>query len=241
MPTPSPPKPILVFLHGAGTSASIFRLQSRRLAAQLSPHFDLVYLDAPHACPAGPGVLPFFEGCGPYLRWVDDEAPERERAYWAEGEGGDVDRLVREVRGLGSSGGSGRRRVVGVVGFSQGAKVGMEVVRRLEGMGRMGEEEEGNGVDVKVVVAVCGTAPFQGGGDEREKGFRGSLEKGVVKAASVHLIGEDDPWRPESEKLVEFFDEARRKVIVFEGGHQMPAAEWVNTQAVRVVLDACGL
>ncbi|SPQ22996.1 62a9a291-1933-4faf-8a90-64975e7c9db1 [Thermothielavioides terrestris] len=149
MPTPSPPKPILVFLHGAGTSASIFRLQSRRLAAQLSPHFDLVYLDAPHACPAGPGVLPFFEGCGPYLRWVDDEAPERERAYWAEGEGGEVDR--------------------------------------------------------------------------------------------VHLIGEDDPWRPESEKLVEFFYEARRKVIVFEGGHQMPAAEWVNTQAVRVVLDACGL
>jgi hypothetical protein len=104
---------------------------------------------------------------------------------------------------------------------------------------------------VKVLVAVCGTVPFQGGGGQggfddrggeeehaRGKGYRESLAKGAVKAESVHLIGDGDPWRGESEKLVEFFGEKRR-VIRFSGGHHMPADDAVNRQVARIIMAAC--
>jgi hypothetical protein len=65
------------------------------------------------------------------------------------------------------------------------------------------------------------------------------LERGLVKAQSVHLIGETDPWRAEGEKLVSFFTEEGRKVIWFRGGHHMPAEDAVNKQVVRIMLAAC--
>ncbi|KAK4155749.1 serine hydrolase FSH [Chaetomidium leptoderma] len=241
-------KPKILLLHGSGTNASIFGLQSRKLAALLQPHFDLVYLDAPTPCPPGPGVLPFFEGCEPYLTWMDDSGAVPEQAYW---EGEAFEKLVGEVRGLMAleeeEGG-----LVGVVGFSMGAKVGMEVVRRLEADDNIeeGGEKGKTGGGVKVVVAVCGTVPFRGGvassttaaseGDEaREKAYRASLDKGRVKAESVHLIGDGDPWRAEGEKLVEFFEDEGRRVIRFRGAHHMPADDAVNRQVVRVILAAC--
>ena len=120
-----------------------------------------------------------------------------------------------------------------MVGFSMGAKVGMEVVRRLEG-------REGGG-GVKVVVCVCGTVPYRGGGDAaREEGGKRMLGRGVVRAQSVHLVGETDPWRAEGEKLVGYFGEEGRKVMWFRGGHHMPAEDAVNKQVARIMLAACG-
>jgi hypothetical protein len=171
---------------------------------------------------------------------MDDTSPGAEQAYY---DGGDIAKLVEEVWGIGD--------VVGVVGFSMGAKVGMEVVRRLEA----GDGEGGGGggggdkgaAGVKVVVAVCGTVPFQGGGrggvDEeeqaREKGYRESLARGLVKAESVHLIGAGDPWRGESEKLVDLFGEEKRRVIRFSGGHHMPADDAMNRQVARIIMMEC--
>lgn len=188
-------------------------------------------------------MLPFFEGCGPYLTWMDDTSPEAEQAYYEGKKDSEMTKLVEQVRGMGD--------VVGVVGFSMGGKVGMEVVRRLEG--EREREGEGEGEGVKIVVAVCGTVPFQGGSaaagvvgkgggteEAREKGYRESLEKGVVKAVSVHLIGEGDPWRAESEKLVAFFDQEKRTVIRFRGEHHMPADDALNRQVVRMITAACG-
>lgn len=133
---------------------------------------------------------------------------------------------------------------VGVVGFSQGAKVAVEVVQRLQ----RGDDEDG----IKVVVAVCGTAPFQGGcgagieggGEDevvvkRKTGWEESLGKGPVRVQSIHLIGEADPWRKESEKLVELFEEGKRTVMRFQGGHYMPAQDKVNREVVKLIRAAC--
>jgi hypothetical protein len=56
----------------------------------------------------------------------------------------------------------------------------------------------------------------------------------------VHLIGEGDPWRAESEKLVEFFGEEGRRVVRFRGEHHMPVEDALNRQVVRMILAACG-
>ncbi|KAK4178129.1 serine hydrolase FSH [Triangularia setosa] len=218
-------KPKILFLHGSGTNPLIFRIQSRTLLSLLSPHFELVFLPGFHECPPGPGVLPFFEGAEPYLKWLDDSTPHEEEVHWPE-----LVRLVDEVEKQGP--------FVGVVGFSQGAKAGMELVRYLENRER----------EMRFWVGVCGTAPFQGGQDKkREGGYRESLRLGTVnKTESFHVIGEGDPWRGESEALVGFFDggggdERKKKVRRVEGGHQMPLGKGVNREVVEWILGACRL
>ncbi|KAK4201950.1 putative serine hydrolase [Triangularia verruculosa] len=213
-------KPKILFLHGSGTNPLIFRIQSRALVSLLTPHFEVVFLPGFHECPAGPGVLPFFEGAEPYLKWLSDSTPQEEKVHWSE-----LERLVDEVERQGP--------FVGVVGFSQGAKAGMELVRYLENKGK----------EVRFWVGVCGTVPFQGGGsEERKKGYRDSLGLGrVSKTASFHLIGEDDPWRGESEALVGFFDDGTRRVRRFNGGHQVPLNKGVNQELVDWALAACKL
>ncbi|KAG8157063.1 hypothetical protein KVR01_013053 [Diaporthe batatas] len=62
-------KPVLLLLHGAGSSAAIFRIQTHFLAKALSPYFDLVYVDAPVRSAPGPGILPYFQGMDAYYRW----------------------------------------------------------------------------------------------------------------------------------------------------------------------------
>lgn len=252
-------RPKILCLHGSGTSAAIFRIQSRKLAALLEPHFDLVYLDGPLPCDPGPGVLPFFAGCDPYLKWLRDESPAEEADETQRQRAEDM--LLAEVERRGP--------FAGVLGFSQGAKVGMYLARRLEEgvmtMTRMGEEGEGEGegegvggkqpkldgkAALKFVVAVCGTAPFQGGrgfrreGEEEEaavlrtRAHEECLGRGVVRARSIHIIAERDPWKRESEALMEFFDAAWRKVVRFSGEHHMPASDAVNRRVVRMILEA---
>lgn len=62
-------KPVLLLLHGAGSSAAIFRIQTHFLAKALSPYFDLIYVDAPLRSAPGPGILPYFQGMESYYRW----------------------------------------------------------------------------------------------------------------------------------------------------------------------------
>jgi hypothetical protein len=133
--SPPPPcalRPRIFCLHGHGTSANIFQIQLRRLESLLAPYFELVFVDAPFPSPPGPGVLPFFDGAGPFWRW--STGPPRPRPGVLEGEAL-----------LGRDGMGGRRREydeerriwnvvqsvleteggewAGVIGFSQGARV----------------------------------------------------------------------------------------------------------------------
>ncbi len=268
-------RPKILCLHGSGTNAAIFAVQSRKLAALLAPHFDLVYVDAPLECGPGPGVLPFFEGAGPFRRWLFDERPgdlspsadaagdERNRGEGGERERVDLhpaesmDFLLATYRSKGP--------FVGVLAFSQGAKAGMLLLRRVqEERAKPNARPAGRGERVLTLpdfmVAVCGTAPFQGVGyrddegngdgdgdlasaerawnEERRRGFKESLAKGVVNVESIHVIGERDPWRPESEALVEFFDADNRRVIRFDGEHQMPVDYGVNTLLANLMVSA---
>ncbi|KAK4187503.1 serine hydrolase FSH [Podospora australis] len=245
-------KPKILCLHGAGTNATIFRIQNRYLSSLLSPHFELVYIEGFHPCPAGPGVLPFFEGIEPYYKWLPDtnilnsspgalenldgngKVVVQESLHWE-----DLPRLVSEYNKQGE--------VVGILGFSQGAKVGFHLARYLQ------RHQPGK---IKFFVAICGTSPFQGVGavspPEEETDPRAELVQqsltgdakaglGRVKGVmNIHVIGAQDKWRKESEGLVEFFekDDHKRKVVRFGGGHQCPPEDKVNKEIVGYILEA---
>ncbi|KAJ5151388.1 uncharacterized protein N7482_010640 [Penicillium canariense] len=62
-------------LHGASTSGAIFRAQTAAFRDKLGPGHLFDFVDAPHACPAGPGIAAFFPE--PYYSfWRSTDAAE---------------------------------------------------------------------------------------------------------------------------------------------------------------------
>ncbi|KAK4096447.1 hypothetical protein N658DRAFT_569862 [Parathielavia hyrcaniae] len=143
--------------------------------------------------------------------------PEAQQAYW---EGNAIRDLAREVRRLGVVGSSGSR--------DMGARVAMEVVRFLEvdDARLRGGGSEHRGCRGRLQPW---TVPFQGG----SRAYWESLAKGIVRTESVHLIGDADSWRPQSEELVKFFVDEGRRVIRFNGKNDMPINDAVNREAVE--------
>ncbi|RMZ91020.1 hypothetical protein DV736_g1735, partial [Chaetothyriales sp. CBS 134916] len=115
--------PVILCLHGGGSTATVFKIQARRLIWSLSTQFRFIFVNAPHEGAPGFGMLPVFASCAPFYRWVTRR--------WALG-AGDVERAPRnEVAMIDAvldgviarECGGDWAKVVGVMGFSQGARV----------------------------------------------------------------------------------------------------------------------
>ncbi|GAW19657.1 hypothetical protein ANO14919_091460 [Xylariales sp. No.14919] len=202
-----PPK--ILCLHGSGTSAAIFRIQAIRLSRILQGHFELVYVDGFIDTPPGPGVLPFFEGMEPYKRWLTDKDGHEERPW------PDLDKLVELFNRNGP--------FVGIIAFSQGAKAATHLIRWLE--------QRGQQLDFAALFG--GTVPFRlkVGTEEWAE-----LVKPTIITRSIHVIGDDDPWRSESEALMEHYDKPSLSLIRFKGGHHMPVDPGINEKLAKLII-----
>ena len=110
-------KPVMVMLHGSGSSAAIFGIQTHLLSRELSKRFNLVYLDAANPSGPGPGVLPFFADMPGYYQWIEEGELPAEARY--EELGG----VARYIQAQLDERNIKRREVVAFLGFSQGALV----------------------------------------------------------------------------------------------------------------------
>ncbi|KAK2605697.1 hypothetical protein N8I77_008519 [Diaporthe amygdali] len=175
-------KPVLLLLHGAGSSAAIFRIQTHFLAKALSPYFDLIYVDAPLQSAPGPGILPYFQGMEAYYRWFGAGI---EKNISASKNAGDSDSFLSpetaasprrpsatEHKRRGSTSvrarGPGRRSVSPAAAISAAASLGLNLPRGAEGLSRgvMGlldianqsipQQLEAQGVRSRDVVGVVG-------------------------------------------------------------------------------------
>lgn len=175
-------KPVLLLLHGAGSSAAIFRIQTHFFAKALSPYFDLVYVDAPMRSAPGPGILPYFQGMDAYYRWFGAGI---EKNIAASKNTQDSDHFLSpetaasarrpsatEHKRRGSSSararGTGRRGVSPAAAISAAASLGLSLPRGAEGLSRgfMGlldianqsipRQLESQGVRSREVVGVVG-------------------------------------------------------------------------------------
>lgn len=113
--------PRILCFHGGGSSGSIFRIQARKIEQTLRHHFRFVFINGPFKSVAGPGILPIFEGSGPYHRWHCDvsaasvfDITEAEIAAERRTVCEYLYRLLRIEDGA---------PFVGVMGFSQGTRV----------------------------------------------------------------------------------------------------------------------
>ncbi|OCK79790.1 hypothetical protein K432DRAFT_382731 [Lepidopterella palustris CBS 459.81] len=222
----APQKPTLLALHGSGSNSTVFTLQLSRLARLLRPHFSIVFLNGPFAGDPGPGVLPFFEGCGPYYYWT---VPSATGNVKGEGQNGVMEEqvvkavmgVIEEVKGKGGE-------VVGVMGFSQGSRVVAGLLGAQEEMQRRaGKGETELKTNLKFGVSFMGSYPpplmpaalatSVGENDDKEG------EAHRIKTPTLHVQGALDKWSWAGKKMLEeCFQPDSVRLLSVQADHHMP-------------------
>ncbi|KAF4589048.1 citrinin biosynthesis oxidoreductase CtnB [Ophiocordyceps camponoti-floridani] len=114
--------PRILCLHGGGTNARIFRMQTRAFKHHIGQQFRFVFAQAPFPSKPGPDVTSVYSEYGPFRSWLRPYR-EGEDAEKCGAEASDlicesIANAIREDDELGATG-----DVVGVLGFSQGARM----------------------------------------------------------------------------------------------------------------------
>lgn len=148
--------PRIMCLHGGGTNARIFRIQCRRLIAQLKSEFRLVFAEAPFASDAGPDVESVYGQWGPFKRWLRwrREHPEMRHEDVVR----ELDKSLEDAKaqddGLGATG-----DWVALLGFSQGAKLCASLLYRQQARAQINGKQAA-GSNYRFGVLLAGRAPL---------------------------------------------------------------------------------
>ncbi|KAF2449987.1 hypothetical protein P171DRAFT_405638 [Karstenula rhodostoma CBS 690.94] len=249
-------KPTLLAFHGSGSNDTIHIVQLARISRFLKPHFEIEALCGPIMSDAGPGILPFFDGCGPFYRWapasevVTASTTTEYRAMLPE-----VSNLVEAAVARARTRGS---KVVGVIGFSQGTRVVAGLLKAAQILRELKKEGKGDGLDwldIRFALSVCSSFPpplVPAAVIEavRSSGLDEARQKDILEARirlpALHVLGIQDEWKWAGKLLVESAYEAdvepqsvveqgRNGVYEFNMGHHYPVqpedtqrvADWV--------------
>lgn len=213
------PKPAILCLHGGGTNSVIFNIQTIRIQRVLESHFKFVFLDGPLEGEPGPGVLPVFEGLEPFLRWYIKRAEDKPVV---------TDTLLQDF--IEQQRMKDGRGFVGVLGFSQGAKVaaGLLLEQQLR-QKKEGVEWLGQGFGFGVLLnGTC--PPLTTNLTDEEKAER-------IRIPALHVVGRDDPWRENGlEMFEEHFHKETAVLMEFEVGHRLPILEEDTKKITNMIL-----
>jgi predicted esterase len=230
----TPPLPIILCIHGHGTNGAIFRLQARGIVQLLQHCFQFIFVNAPFTSLPGPGVVPVFSDCPPFLRWHCDENTLEKFDITREELQEERD-AVRQLLSGHVRNDNGQGEVVGIMAFSQGTRVatGLMLDATL-------------GLKVKLAILICGTFPaLPIGPDGQSCRGQSAASTGQQYASkrlgipSIHVQGTQDPWAAEGVRLREtYFDTEMATVVKFNGGHRVPTQSKEVAQVAASVLEA---
>jgi hypothetical protein len=245
-PDPTLHLPRILCLHGGGVTAEAFKLQSRALITKLKPYFRLVFADGPFLCDPGPGLLPVYADFAPFRRWlrwlpehaeVDAESAIDEIQY----------QLRQAMDGDTAAGGDGEW--VGLMGFSQGAKVSASLLYEQQ----VQEELLGKGkasTSWRFAILLAGRAPLvslseHSAGNKAlvsaadiSEGFEHVEEgdgKHKLKLPTLHVHGTLDPGIHLHRRLLrQYCEEDSVTLVEWEGNHRVP----IKATDVEPIVDA---
>ncbi|KAL3461908.1 serine hydrolase FSH [Aspergillus heterothallicus] len=228
--------PRILCLHGGGTNSTIFRAQCRVLISQLRSQFRLVFADAPFPSEPGPDVVSVYREFGPFKRWLRSkpEHPELEPKSAVD----EIDRsLWKAMHEDTAAGGSGEW--VGVLGFSQGAKVAASLLFRQQVRTQL-LGASACAVHFRFAVLMAGQGPIVSLDPElrmnealvnaSEIALLGApsaaclaREEHVLRLPTIHVHGTLDPGIERHRFLLETYCCPRaRRLIQWEGAHRVP-------------------
>ncbi|KAA8652919.1 hypothetical protein EYZ11_006390 [Aspergillus tanneri] len=233
--------PRILCLHGGGTNARIFRAQCRALEKALRPWFRLCYAEAPFPYHPGPDVTAVYHTFGPFRAWIDSTnlAP----LTMAESLQKSIFQAIMKDNGNGATG-----PVVGLLGFSQGAKMCASLILEQQLLDQ-GMNSQLSGplprFRFAILLAARGPlvtlSPLSVQADIMQKMGRMCvhdnsvcihcesgetnlvLTRELIRIPTVHVHGRQDPSLDRHRKfLYENFDPRYARVMEWDGAHRVP-------------------
>ncbi|KAF2824738.1 hypothetical protein CC86DRAFT_46276 [Ophiobolus disseminans] len=224
-----PVKPTLLAFHGSGSNALCHTIQLARLTRVIKDHVNIESLQAPFPSAAGPGILPYFDDCGPFFRWLP---PSQTASISAMRDGTSTHLMPPEVVSLIKSTVESLRakgsRVIGVIGFSQGTKIVAGLLRASELRATYNIPDH-DWCDFAFGISVCDSYPPGLVPEEVLKLVPEGKGEGRIARPTMHVLGGKDEWMWAGEAMVEKEYEVKEggsTVLVCEDmGHVYPMGE----------------
>ncbi|KAF2789928.1 hypothetical protein K505DRAFT_327915 [Melanomma pulvis-pyrius CBS 109.77] len=252
--------PRLLCLHGGGVNATIFEAQSRSLIRHLQHSFRLVWVDAPFFCDPHSDVIHVYGSYAPFRRWLRwlPEHPEIDAESCIEENGYAIRTAMEDDDRAG-----GRGEWVGLMGFSQGAKMSASLLleqqaredkarredRKDIGTGPIGIE----GLNWRFGILLAGRAPLSNLNPEvqRSKALVGAADlserfqfceavddEAILRKETVHVHGMADPGLDLHRKLLnEYCKEGSTTLVEWEGAHRIPIKSAEVNRVIEAVYD----
>lgn len=223
--------PRILCLHGGGVNAEIFELQCRTLIARLGSSLRLVFMQAPFLSDPHPSVVTVYGHLGPFRRWIRwiPEHPEIEPEAAAQEIRYQVLRAMEDDAGTG--------KWIGILGFSQGAKIAASVLwTQQRMMETVGEEAW---THFKFGVFMAGKAPLlmldyrlekpahvedpSNMSFEFEDWPKTNQGPHVLHIPTLHVHGLRDPGMAQHQVLLDkYCKTGTTKLVEWDGGHRIP-------------------
>ncbi|KAH7123717.1 serine hydrolase FSH [Dendryphion nanum] len=252
--------PRLLCLHGGGVNAAIFKAQSRSLIKHLQHSFRLVWADGPFFCDPHSDVIHVYGSYAPFRRWlrwlpehaeVDAESCIEEIGY-----------AIRTAMEEDDRDG-GRGEWVGLVGFSQGAKLSASLLLEQQAREDKAEKEGKTDIDTgpigipglnwKFGLLLAGRAPLSNlnpgvlktealvSAANISEGFQFCKEvdeEAVLRKPTIHVHGMADAGLHLHQKLLnEYCEPGSAQLIEWNGAHRIAIKSKDVEPVVQAVYD----
>lgn len=184
----------------------------------LEDRFDFIFVDAPIESEPGPHVLPVFENEGPYYCWLGVEDAPQDLPGSDE-----VDSKMLLLDKLEESHG----HVVGILGFSQGAAVGLELLFRDQRRREMALPSVGycfgafvGGYSLPLLLHESNSS--SGASTPLDSETTGPFIANL-QIPTIHAIGSRDLFAKPDKGFRDWVEnQPSAASFSFEGGHEMP-------------------
>ncbi|KAF4998180.1 hypothetical protein FDECE_11857 [Fusarium decemcellulare] len=246
--------PRILCLHGGGVNAEVFELQCRALIYRLKSTLRLVFMQAPFISAPHPDIVSVYGEYGPFRRWLrwQPDHPEIEPEAAAEEIRYQCRRAMEDDPGTGEW--------VGILGFSQGAKIAASLLwTQQQVTAQFGEAE--SFTHFKFGVLMAGRAPLimldhrlQESPHVVDAALLSSEFKNwpetnegdhVLSIPTLHVHGLRDPGAEHHRLLLNKYCETGTTILVeWDGGHRIPIkthdVEAVTSKILELAEDALG-
>ncbi|KAJ6024083.1 hypothetical protein N7540_004880 [Penicillium herquei] len=232
--------PRLLCLHGGGTNVRIFRTQCRALEKALRPWFRLCYAEAPFPSNPGPDMQSVYRAFGPFYTWTD--SINVNPLAMAKSLQNSLSQAIVQDDDKGATG-----PVVGLLGFSQGAKICASLILEQQLLDQGMNDQSGPlpQFHFAILLAAQGPlvtlSPLSVQADIMKKMQRTLmhdntayidcesgktnliLSRELIRIPTIHVHDRQDPSLERHQKLLyEYFDPQYARVLEHECAHQVP-------------------
>lgn len=247
--------PRILCLHGGGTNARIFKTQCRILRAQLRPYVRLVFAEAPYASKPGPDVVCVYSDWGPFRSWLpplqsaththpqqSTTCPILDSTTFASekdirGYTEDIDWCLHEAMERDTLAGA-TGEFIGVLGFSQGAKMAASLLLRAQNAGQHGNDEDDALLGFRFAVLLAGRGPLlqlEAPSGSGSLPTAGHSRLTTIRRPTVHVHGLLDHGLAHHQEMLGTCCAAGSATLVeWDGAHRVP----IKTKDVGVVVAA---